>query len=60
LGNPAPNSNVSSKGSENYRPYSPTGEEFDVENCEDQDYADIHYQPCPKPVLKEREIYTDD
>jgi hypothetical protein len=33
-------------------------EESEVECCEHQDNANIHYQPFPESLSEEREIYT--
>jgi len=33
-------------------------EESQVESCEHQDNANIHYQPLPEPVSQEQEIHT--
>jgi hypothetical protein len=33
-------------------------EESQVESCEYQDNANIHYQPFPESVSEEKEIYT--
>jgi hypothetical protein len=35
------------------------GEESQVESSKHQDNANIHYQPFPKSVSEEHEIYTD-
>src|SRR5580700_6967691 len=40
-------------------PCSWTPEESQVESCEHQDNANIHYQPFPESVSEEHEIYTD-
>ena len=34
-------------------------EESQVESSEHQDNANIHYQPFPESISKEREIYKD-
>jgi hypothetical protein len=39
--------------------FSWTPEESQVENCEHQDNANIHYRPFPESVSEEHEIYTD-
>jgi hypothetical protein len=36
-----------------------TPEESQVESCEHQDNANIHYQPFPESVSEEDAIYTD-
>jgi hypothetical protein len=36
-----------------------TPEESQVESCEHQDNANIHYQPFPESVSEDHEIYTD-
>jgi hypothetical protein len=36
-----------------------TPEESQVESYEHQDNANIHYQPFPKSISEEPEIYTD-
>jgi hypothetical protein len=36
-----------------------TPEESQVESCEHQDNANVHYQPFPESVSEEREIHTD-
>jgi hypothetical protein len=35
-------------------------EESQVESCEHQDNADIHYQPLPEAISEEHEIHADD
>jgi hypothetical protein len=34
-------------------------EESEIEGCEHEDNANIHYQPFPEPVSEEQEIYGD-
>lgn len=40
-----------------WRSWSP--EESQVESYEDQDDANIHYQPFPESISEEHEIYSD-
>jgi hypothetical protein len=42
-----------------YRALSWTPKESQVESCEHQDDANIHYQPFPESASEEHEIYTD-